>query len=1096
MTEKTSLIPLSLGMNPYQPLYVAGDLVWKGETGDFHSFEKGVALKQSDYTLFPFPATYPDEPPQYAFHHGMMGTLKLATRKVGKTHGLRYKLKTVAGQTYTVRYRLERERVLNDAETIPAPKAIVRVTADEKGKQLLKENLHQGKLSVTYQETITLTFQATGTTSYLFLLNENINAESGLSWINFQQLETDAPCPSSLGSLQVDPYQESKRQLTGTYTGPVQDASLFINGEVKSYGGSFQSDGTFTYYIAKGMIGPMDHVMLVGRGGNTIGERTILAVTAVPVVSEGAVQITGSYTGAEPFRAVLQVNGKQHSTGGTFNNGVFQYFVGKDVLRPEDEVSLLFLDAKGDTIVTQAVRVLWAQIFKAHYACKRATIEGAYQGKNVKLFKLSQETKEGNEEVLSWGGTLLEDENPKCFSYWVGASRFTPEDHLFLTPYDEKGNPLADRMPVMIEDATLTLAPYYQNDAELTGKYTGPIEGAYLYIGGQEKPVRQGGEFKDGMFRFYMGKLDLKAGPITLVPYNKSGDLLYPETQVMIRRGDLFPSAYGMGQSEIQGTFKGDIQLAKLQVNQDPQKVSWGGTFQDGTFSFYVRPGWITGLTDRVTLTGYSSSQEIIAGPVTVPLQIQARNQVPAISEIDLADVIREAQEAGKTTVYLKAASEVVYTVGARGASTLPRDVAVSLIGVKDAQNRPLSRVQMEYRDGGNQKTHYMLSFLQGIEDLLIEGIQFDLKQRGRGGLFFDQAKQIRIQHCQFGGYNFDIGHYPDDSNILLQECQKVWVENNRFFNNQGGTAEDELNRCVTVQEGYYRQSFSEHIYIRHNQFQSVCQGVVVSTDRMRDFQVHQNQFEAVRDNAIYALRLLRGWLTENTFNGLEDEAIVVGANRDIPAELTRDMVLDVVGNQAQNVKVKFVGLNGEMAELALLANQVTNEYHGMIDRPAALAYRRNTDAETIQRLLVCGNSFNLDTNPSDYDVFPLGSVTYAQFKENRITLASLAQLQKVFTFRGGMLQREILENGSLGDYLLDKAIPIDTLLLLRNVWKVREHGKLDQQAVLLRGWQSREEEYEKRWWKVPIGTLVMSGPAFPILKFQNENDYTYQSYF
>ncbi|RDX02086.1 right-handed parallel beta-helix repeat-containing protein [Listeria kieliensis] len=837
------------------------------------------------------------------------------------------------------------------------------------------------------------------------------------------------------------------------------------------------------------------------------GEKSILAVTAVPIISEGAVQvdpfwaqettqITGSYTGTEPFRAVLQVNGKQHSTGGTFNNGLFQYFVGKDVLRPEDEVSLSFLDTKGDSIATQSVSVLWAQLFKAHYACKRATIEGTYQGRSVKLFKLSQETKDGNEEVISWGGSLLEEETPKRFSYWVGVSRFTPEDHLFLTPYDEKGNPLAGRMPVMIEDATLTLDPYYQNDAELTGKYTGSIEGASLYIGGQEKPVRQGGEFKDGMFRFYMGKLDLKTGPITLVPYNKSGDLLYPETQVMIRRGDLFPSAYGMGRSEIQGTFKGNIQLAKLQVNQDPQKVSWGGSFHDGTFSFYIRPGWITGLTDRVTLTGYSSSQEIIAGPVTVPLQIQARNQVPTISEVDLAEVIREAQEAGKTTVYLKAATEVVYTVGARGASALPRDIAVSLVGVKDAQNRPLSRVQMEYLDRGEQKPHYMLSFLQGVENLLIEGIQFDLAENGRGGLFFDQAKRIRIRYCQFGGYSFSTGHYPDDSNILLQECQQVWIENNRFFNNKGGTAEVELNRCVTVQEGYYQQSFSEHIYIRRNQFQSVCQGVVISAGKMRDFQVHQNQFEAVRDNAIYALRLLRGWLTENTFNGLEDEAIVVGANRNFPAELTRDMVLDVVGNQAQNVKVKFVGVNGEVAELALLANQVMNEYHGTVDRPAVLAYRRNTDAETTQRLLVCGNTFDLDTNPSDYDVFPLGSATYAQFKENRITLAGLAQLQKVFTFRGGMLQKEILQDGSLGDYLLDQSIPIDTLLLLRNVWKVREHGQLDQQAVLLRGWQSREEEQEKRWWKVPIGTLVISGPTFPILKFQNENDYPYQTYF
>lgn len=490
------------------------------------------------------------------------------------------------------------------------------------------------------------------------------------------------------------------------------------------------------------------------------------------------------------------------------------------------------------------------------------------------------------------------------------------------------------------------------------------------------------------------------------------------------------------------------------------------------------------------------------------------------VEEQDLAGVIQAAVAAGKDTVYLKPASEVLYLVGEQGVNSLPKDVAVNLIGAKDTQNKPLSRVEMKYVDTSDVSAKYMVSFKPESKNISIEGIHFDLAQNGRGGLYFEHVNTIRIQNCQFGGYSYLRGHYREDSNIMLKGCQNVWIEDTLFLDNKGNNDDNELNRCVTIQESDPHSPISENIYIRRNQFSSVCQGVVLSTQRLTNFQAHQNTFERIGDNAFYALQLKRGTFTENRFFNLKDEAFVFSAPpkylEKYGLDVLRDSVFNVIGNQLMNTAVKGIGINGPIGELAILGNQIQNNYDTPHNRPAVLSTRPNCDDQVTQLLLMAGNSCDIDTFAYEngelrgWDVFPLGHAQHIQIKENRFLVEGLLSFQKMFSFTGGMRATKKDETEAGYDpyhYVRSEPYAIDTLIFMRNIIDGREGGSPDAEAQLVSGQQSRfinkdQNPKENKWWNVDITTFVIGGPGFPGKPFQNVGegnngpDYTYRTYY
>lgn len=81
----------------------------------------------------------------------------------------------------------------------------------------------------------------------------------------------------------------------------------------------------------------------------------------------------------------------------------------------------------------------------------------------------------------------------------------------------------------------------------------------------------------------------------------------------------LFPDTFSMGQVELTGQYTGPIVRGRLFIND--QHVSWGGTFNNGFFTYYVGPDRIK-RHDKVELVGYDSdNNELTRAVVTIKVE-------------------------------------------------------------------------------------------------------------------------------------------------------------------------------------------------------------------------------------------------------------------------------------------------------------------------------------------------------------------------------------------------------------------------------------------------------------------------------------------
>jgi len=84
----------------------------------------------------------------------------------------------------------------------------------------------------------------------------------------------------------------------------------------------------------------------------------------------------------------------------------------------------------------------------------------------------------------------------------------------------------------------------------------------------------------------------------------------------------LFPDTFSIGQSELTGQYSGAVVRGRLFIND--QHVSWGGTFNNGFFTYYVGPDRIK-RHDKVELVGYDSGNNEIARAV-VTIKVETEN--------------------------------------------------------------------------------------------------------------------------------------------------------------------------------------------------------------------------------------------------------------------------------------------------------------------------------------------------------------------------------------------------------------------------------------------------------------------------------------
>ena len=195
---------------------------------------------------------------------------------------------------------------------------------------------------------------------------------------------------------------------------------------------------------------------------------------------------------------------------------------------------------------------------------------------------------------------------------------YSPAD--FMTNYGT-GDLTAGTYVAELVKSELKPQEYHVGDVNITGTYTGDMSLGRLTVNG--KVVSWGGSFKDGQFSYYVGVGKLKVGDkVVLDGYNKEKELIdSKEIEVISESSGSIDQVdtYKLGDSTITGTYTGDIHKGKLVVNGEV--ISWGGTYKDGKFSYYVGNLKVS-EDDQVVLMGANNrGQQIPGSEIDVTIQ-------------------------------------------------------------------------------------------------------------------------------------------------------------------------------------------------------------------------------------------------------------------------------------------------------------------------------------------------------------------------------------------------------------------------------------------------------------------------------------------
>lgn len=152
----------------------------------------------------------------------------------------------------------------------------------------------------------------------------------------------------------------------------------------------------------------------------------------------------------------------------------------------------------------------------------------------------------------------------------------------------------------------------------ITGSYSGDVKKAKVIVNGTVLSL--GGTFSNGRFTYWVGPSRIKAGDNVLINgYDQNNAVLTQNNRVTVKQtpaqaGTITPSQYTVGNGEITGTYTGDVRKARLSVNGNV--ISWGGTFKNGQFTYYVGSSIKEG--DVVTMNAYGANDVLLQENVKV----------------------------------------------------------------------------------------------------------------------------------------------------------------------------------------------------------------------------------------------------------------------------------------------------------------------------------------------------------------------------------------------------------------------------------------------------------------------------------------------
>ncbi|MHC5280856.1 immunoglobulin-like domain-containing protein [Listeria kieliensis] len=255
---------------------------------------------------------------------------------------------------------------------------------------------------------------------------------------------------AATGSIDPAMYTPGDTNITGTYTGNVAHAKLFVNGNYVSAGGDF-SNGVFTYY-AGGKIKAGDKAYLVAmdKTGKELDRKDIKINASSETTGSinpsaytvGENTISGSYTGNVALMHLL-VNGKSISWGGTLSNGSFSYYVKAGTIKAGDIVTLEAYDQNNNKLDSKRVQVngkaTSGSIDSATYKLGETTIKGTFSG-DIAVAKVYI-----NGVAQAWGGEF----GGGGFSYYVGKNKIKAGDNVTIEGYN-KDTKLLDTKKVTI----------------------------------------------------------------------------------------------------------------------------------------------------------------------------------------------------------------------------------------------------------------------------------------------------------------------------------------------------------------------------------------------------------------------------------------------------------------------------------------------------------------------------------------------------------------------------------------------------------------------------------------------------------------------
>ncbi|MDT1959007.1 immunoglobulin-like domain-containing protein [Carnobacterium divergens] len=181
---------------------------------------------------------------------------------------------------------------------------------------------------------------------------------------------------------------------------------------------------------------------------------------------------------------------------------------------------------------------------------------------------------------------------------------------------------------------------YTIGESNITGSYTGDVAKLRLYINGVS--VAWGGTVANGKFTFYAANQKISATDIvTMNAYDKDDNLLQENAPVKIKaattQGTISPAEYSVGDTEITGSYTGDVAKARVTINGKPQ--AWGGSFNNGRFTYYIGSGKIK-AGDAVTITAYDKSDKVLDA-----------NKVVKIKSVVQGTISPSVYNVGETTI-------------------------------------------------------------------------------------------------------------------------------------------------------------------------------------------------------------------------------------------------------------------------------------------------------------------------------------------------------------------------------------------------------------------------------------------------------------